>query len=150
MSLSSIDHGSSATDLRSLFARVPDPMIDRQSDFLNSLGIEGRKIDARETRASDEDTALKAAQDFVATTFIQPILKQAREMDNAPPPFGRTDAEKQLASLADGRLALDIVRASNFPLVERLARDMRNEPMEAPALNGAPDRRPIDDNADAS
>jgi hypothetical protein len=84
------------------------------------LNLSGRRLaDAQETfartlnRAREgapegrEARAQEAAEELVAITFVQPI-----------------PAEKQFGSLQDARLAQDIVRASRFPLVDRLARNM--------------------------
>ena len=73
--------------------------------------------------------ARMAAEGLVATTFIEPILKQVRESNNTPPPFGPSSAEKQFSSLLDTKLADKIVHAANFPLVERItAQLLRNMP----------------------
>ncbi len=73
--------------------------------------------------------ARKAAEGLVSTTFIEPILKQVRESNDTPPPFGPSNAEKQFASLLDTKLADEIVHAANFPLVERItAQLLRNMP----------------------
>lgn len=66
--------------------------------------------------------ARQAAEGLVATSFIKPILAQARESNNAPPPFGPTQAEKQFQSLLDNRLSDELVRAARFPLVERMVK----------------------------
>lgn len=104
------------------------------------LNLSGRRLaDAQETfartlnRAREgapegrEARAQEAAEELVAITFVQPILAQLRETNNAAAPFGPTPAEKQFGSLQDARLAQDIVRASRFPLVDRLARNMLNK-----------------------
>ena len=64
--------------------------------------------------------AQAAAEGLVATSFIKPILTQVRESNNAPPPFGPTQAEKQFGSLLDNELADEIVHAAQFPLVDKL------------------------------
>lgn len=64
--------------------------------------------------------AREAAEGLVATSFIKPILTQVRESNNAPPPFGPTQAEKQFGSLLDNKLSDEIVRASQFPIVDRI------------------------------
>lgn len=81
-------------------------------------GGEGPQADAR-----------RAAEGLVSTSFIEPILKQTRESNNAPPPFGPSNVEKQFGALLDSRLADDIVHAANFPLVDRIAEELtRNMP----------------------
>ncbi len=73
--------------------------------------------------------ARQAAEGLVSATFIEPILKQVRESNDTPPPFGPSNAEKQFASLLDTKLADEIVRAANFPLVKRItAQLLRNMP----------------------
>ncbi len=96
-----------------------------QRSFAEALGDmrNAVRFEAKEDR-KPEDRALDAARQLVATTLVEPILKQARESNQAPPPFGPTQAERQFGSLLDHKLAQDIVTASGFPLVDRLARDL--------------------------
>lgn len=68
--------------------------------------------------------AKTAAEQLVATTFVMPMLKRFRESNNAAAPFAPTSAEKSLRGLADTALAENIVRKSNWPLVEQLAQRM--------------------------
>lgn len=78
------------------------------------------KPDGSDSPAQQRDRARDAAEGLVATSFIKPILKQVRESNNAPPPFGPTQAEKQFGSLLDNKLSDEIVRASQFPIVDRI------------------------------
>lgn len=73
----------------------------------------------------DEDPAQEAAESLVAVTLIEPILREARESRSAEPPFGLTEAEKQFGALMDARTAERIVQSWDMPLVDRLARQMR-------------------------
>lgn len=68
------------------------------------------------------EEARQAAEGLVATSFIKPILAQTRESNNAPPPFGPTQAEKQFQSLLDNRLADELVHAAQFPIVDRMVK----------------------------
>ena len=68
------------------------------------------------------EEARQAAEGLVATSFIKPILSQTRESNNAPPPFGPTQAEKQFQSLLDNRLADELVHAAQFPIVDRMVK----------------------------
>lgn len=96
-----------------------------QRSFAEALGAVDRAqgLDAREDR-TPEARAREAAELLVSTTLIEPILKQAREANNAPPPFAPTQAEKQFGSLLDHRLAHEIVSSANFSIVDRLARNL--------------------------
>ena len=81
----------------------------------------------------------EAAEKLVATTFIKPMLKQAREMNDAPPPFGPTQAEKQFGALLDNKIADDIAASMYLAITDRMAREMDER---SRALNGdepAPD-----------
>lgn len=77
--------------------------------------------------ASEEDAAQEAAQGLVAVTLIEPILREARESRSTEPPFGLTEGEKQFGALMDARTAERIVQAWDMPLVNRLARQMREQ-----------------------
>lgn len=72
------------------------------------------------------DQARTAAEQFVAISLVQPILKQFRDSSQAAPPFAPTQGEKQFQSLADAQLAERLVRAQRFPLVDRLAETLRS------------------------
>lgn len=63
-----------------------------------------------------------AAEDLVANAFIAPVLRQMRETSDAAPPFQQTPAEKQFGQLLDAETARQIVRKSDLPLVDRLAK----------------------------
>jgi len=88
---------------------------------------------------SSSAQARTAAEGLVSTTFIEPILKQVRESNTAPPPFGPSNAEKQFSSLLDTKLADEIVHAANFPLVDRIMSQLlKNMPQvqnEAPIID---------------
>tara|TARA_R110000782_G_scaffold13976_14_gene40993 strand:+ start:1470 stop:1862 length:393 start_codon:yes stop_codon:yes gene_type:complete len=96
-----------------------------QRSFADALGDARRSqgFEAREGR-TEEEKAREAAEMLVSTTLIVPVLKQLRESNNAAEPFAPTQGEKQFGALLDHRLAYDIVKASNFPMVDRLARDL--------------------------
>ncbi|MBL0870899.1 MAG: rod-binding protein [Phycisphaerales bacterium] len=90
-------------------------LTERQEAF---AGVLSR---ARDAGKSDQQRAREAAEDFVAVAFVQPVLKQLRESDRSAAPFNQGPAEKQFRSMMDAAMAKQMVRASNFPLVERVA-----------------------------
>ncbi len=101
------------------FMRVGDDTLrDRQDNF---AGVLSRRQDAS---ASAEERATQAARDFVAVAFIQPVLQQLRDTNHAPPPYGPGPAEKKFRALTDAAQAQHLVKAANFPLVDRIASDM--------------------------
>ncbi|KAA0216481.1 MAG: hypothetical protein DYG94_04855 [Leptolyngbya sp. PLA3] len=73
------------------------------------------------------DQAQQAAEGLVAMTLIEPLLREAREMRSSEGPFGLTEAERQFGALMDARTAGRMVKAWNMPLVDQLARQMREE-----------------------
>lgn len=99
--------------------------LSAQRSFAEALGDARRALgaEAREGRTETEK-AREAAEKLVSTTLIEPVLKQLRESNNAAEPFAPTEGEKQFGALLDHRLAHDIVKAANFPMVDRLARDL--------------------------
>jgi Rod binding domain-containing protein len=102
-------------------SEVP-PLVRRQRSFASVLGREFAAPGAQ--GKSRQDQARSTAEQLVAVAFIQPLLKQMRESSTAPPPFAPTQAERQFGSLMDASLAQEIVRAQQFPLVDRLARHL--------------------------
>ena len=106
----------------SLLASASDPgqrLASAQDQFSSALNRARGK-----TPESREAAARSAAEELVAITFVQPVLAQLRETNNAAAPFGPTPAEKQFGSVQDARIAQDIVRGARFPLVDQLARSM--------------------------
>jgi len=93
-----------------------NPLTDANPPALTQANKPGASESAETQRAR----AREAAEGLVATSFIKPILAQVRESNNAPAPFGPTQAEKQFGSLLDNQLADEIARASQFPIVDRM------------------------------
>lgn len=88
--------------------------------FSNMLG----KI---QTPGSTSDPAKirEVAEKYVASSLVLPLLKQAREARDSTPPFGMTDAEKQMGSLMDSHLANDMVKRGNWAIVDRISRNLQ-------------------------
>jgi Rod binding domain-containing protein len=102
--------------------RAPSAEIvrQRQGDFSAMLG----RASAQTEEIAPEERARKSAEQFVALTFVQPLLKQLRESNAAAAPFAPTQGEKQFQGLIDADIAQKLVSKSNFPLVERLTSDL--------------------------
>ena len=100
-------------------------LVHNQRGFAESLGTQithGRtRESARAERGTPEDQARKAAQEMVSLSFIQPILTQMSESRHTEGPFAASAAEKQFRGMQDRLLADELMQASNFPLVDRLA-----------------------------
>ncbi len=109
---------------------------DARADFASILGIADRGV----SRVGGEAATRDAAEQFVAKAFIEPALAIARESNRLPPPLGPGGAEKQFASLIDAQRALDLVRSTRWPIVDRLVADLRREP--EPDGAGASEARP--------
>ena len=84
-----------------------------------------RLLVGERAKAVSEDEATRIARDLVAVSLVQPLLKEWREAEQSPPPFGPGQAEKQFRAMQDANLAQELTRAQRFPLVERLTRDLR-------------------------
>lgn len=93
----------------------PSGLLGQQAAFQSVIG-RGR---------ATGDRARAAAEEFVAVSLVEPILRELRESSDAAPPFAPTRGEKQFRALLDAQLSREIARASRFPLVERLASDLR-------------------------
>ncbi len=116
---------------------------DRGADFAAVLGRMGSR--AGET---DEQMARRSAENFVAMIFVQPLLKQLRSGNHAAPPFAPTDGEKQFQGVGDAELAQRIVRATNFPLVDRITQDVLKKSRGAAGSTDAPGATPLSPAAD--
>lgn len=97
-----------------------DPRLTaRQEEFASIIGRK-RYLG----KVTPEEQAREAAEDFVSISFVQPVLAQLRSTNSASAPFAPTRGEQQFQAMADAQLAQKIVRASDFPLVSRLAHDL--------------------------
>ncbi len=74
---------------------------------------------------SSKSSPHEVAETFVAVALVQPILAEARESSWAAEPFAPSQSEKQFGALMDAHIARELTRAARFPLVDRLARDLR-------------------------
>lgn len=112
----------SPLDPASVSLAPPTPNLGQsQQSFSAILAMDRRS----HTGTVSKDPEREAAEQLVAVTFIEPILRQAREVRSSEGPFGITQAEKQFGSMLDAASAKDMVRSWDFPLVDKLARDMR-------------------------
>jgi Rod binding domain-containing protein len=99
---------------------VSTGLLSNQSDFAQTLS----RAASGPAAAKDPIEARKAAEDFVAIALVQPILKQLREGDRTPPPYGPGPGEKQFRQLADAQVARQVVRSSKWPLVDSMVKVM--------------------------
>ncbi len=104
----------------SMDAPLVMPKAQDQRDFAE---IFGRRT-SRQYATDDPARARDAAENFVSIALVQPVFKQMREANHAPPPFGPNKAEQQFQSLVDAQVARKMVRSSHWPLVDRVARDL--------------------------
>lgn len=95
--------------------------LDR-ADFASILGIADRVADG--PAPTGAESARAVAEEFVARVFIEPVLAEVRNSNTLPPPFGPGPGEKQFAGLIDAKRAMDMVRSVDWPIVDRLTRDL--------------------------
>lgn len=118
-------------------AKSPNPLVERQRSFAGVLARAGSHPGAN--LQTDEEKAREGAEQFVAMTFIQPLLKQLRETNQSVAPFAPSAGEKQMQSMLDGVLAEKLVSSERWPLVDRIAQDMLKKNAAKPAPNaGSP------------
>jgi len=77
--------------------------------------------------------ARSAAEEFVSLSLIQPILAQMRKSEWAAEPFSPGLTEQRFGPLLDGVISRRVVKASNFGLVDAVARHLRGAAQEARA-----------------
>ncbi len=111
------------TGLGSLSASSPMAAA-RTVDSPDDVGV-FRSVLGRAVRQGDQERQVReAAEELVSIALIQPILAEMRASNNAAPPFAPGPYEKQFGSLMDAEVSRRLVKAQNFPLVDRLARDL--------------------------
>ena len=119
--------------LREIQAQSMAGDVRTQSDFASVLGIQNRVEHA--DAGTPEEQAKRVAEEFVAKVFIEPVLKEVREGNDTPPPFGPGPGEKQFAGLMDAQRSIEMVRSASWPIVDRLAADMTRSAMNRNAIN---------------
>lgn len=118
-------------------------LAQRQESFASVLSRADHRPGAK-SRTEDEKLH-DAAEQFVSITFLQPVLKQLRSSSLAAEgPFKPSAAEKQFQSLYDADLAQRLVKSSNWPLVDRIAEDLKKAAAGkgAPAIESAEESKP--------
>ena len=123
--------GSPLTGILAPGSGVEPGLIRRQVDFGSILS------GARTTTGTKEDQAREAAEEFVAIGLMQPLLANLRATNHAAPPFQPTQGERQFQAMLDAQVARQIVRRSNFPIVQQVARNLL-EHSSAPRTDSAP------------
>lgn len=83
-------------------------------DVLAKFGGEG----------TPEEQARKAAEEFVATSLVKPVLQQLRASNNAKPPFAPGPYEKHFGPIVDNAIAGDMVKSRGWGIVEAVERQL--------------------------
>lgn len=96
------------------------PRVDDAGDVGVFRSVLGRAV----LGGSEQAQARRSAEELVAIALIQPVLKGLRESSDAAPPFAPGPYEKQFGMFMDAELSRRLVKAQNFPLVDRVARDL--------------------------
>ena len=89
---------------------------------------------ARRDGPPQPDEVRKAAEDFVATALVQPVLKLLRESNQAAEPFKPNAAERSFRTMYDSALAARITRSGHWPLVERVIKQFMARATHGEAL----------------
>jgi len=67
----------------------------------------------------------QAAEELVATTFIEPMLAEMRKSPFGDSPLAGTGpVQDRLSGFADGAIARDIVRGARIPLIDAIQRTL--------------------------
>jgi Rod binding domain-containing protein len=117
MDIGGLNISAGSIDQR-LSARTPIAGLSAAQDDFSSILSRKRS----DPNISIEQQTRESAQDFVAIALVQPVLKQLRDSDRTPAPFGPGPGEKQFRQIADGAFARQLVRKSNWGLVDRISK----------------------------
>ncbi|MFG0328742.1 MAG: hypothetical protein ACF8PN_02480 [Phycisphaerales bacterium] len=74
------------------------------------------------------ETVRRAAEELVATAFVQPMFKMMREDPLRSDLLPVSAGEKSFGPLLDAELAKRITRSARFDLVDSVARDLLGHP----------------------
>lgn len=109
------------TDATTSDGAVKSTLASRQESFSQAISRAANRLPL-----TKEAKARQTAQQFVASSLVEPILKQMRSSENVAPPLGPSKAEQQFRSLMDTQIAQNIVKRSHWPVVDRIAKDLLN------------------------
>lgn len=124
------------TTIASTTNAASSTVLQRQRDFSSVIA----RDQGNDTTSAP---ARKAAEDFVSMAFVQPLLAQLRETNNAAQPFAPGPAERQFGEIMDQVLSKQIVRASSFPLVDRIESDLSERSALIEAMRSSGSNRSI-------
>jgi len=80
-----------------------------------------------------QEQARQAAEQLVSIAFIEPALKMMRENTLAAGPFAPGDTERRFAPMLDQMFSERVTTGSNFPLVDRLEKQLTSRIPPAPS-----------------
>lgn len=97
-------------------------ILARQREFNATLG----RLPTQATPTEEASRSREAAADLVAQALVLPILKEFRAAQSSGPPFGVSEGERSFRAMLDDQIARRMVRKEGWPLVESLARQLRD------------------------
>jgi hypothetical protein len=115
--LSGLSIGHSAPDL---WAARPDARDAGERRMFDAALARARK----DLAASPQGRAREAAEQLVATSLVNPLLKMVRESTKAVGPFAPGAGERTFGQMQDAIVAQRLVKAAHWPLVDTLAQRM--------------------------
>jgi Rod binding domain-containing protein len=100
-------------------ALVPgiDAALSRRQEEFSSVIARAKNAAGRDRAKA----AREAAEQFVASSLVQPILAQLRSTNQAAAPFAPTQGERAFQQMADAQTAIGLVRRSRGEIVDRIA-----------------------------
>lgn len=124
------------TPLASIASPGPNATIAPRSRLADDQrGFAG--VLARAHEASGAARPREAAEQFVASALVEPVLKQLRETNHATEPFAPNAAERSFRGLMDAQLAQRLVRSSHWGLVDRVAATLEKHASKATPAGSA-------------
>jgi len=110
------DNTAMAGGLGNLTSGVDAAIASRQDDFTSVIARAKNAAGRDRTKAARE-----AAEQFVASALVQPILSQLRTTNWAAEPFTPTPGERTFQQMTDAQTAITLVRKTRWGLVDRIA-----------------------------
>jgi Rod binding domain-containing protein len=114
---------SATSETIAAWRRPAEPgILARQREFNATLG----RLPEQPTPRDDLARSREAAADLVAQALVLPILKEFRASQSSGPPFGVSEGERSFRAMLDDQIARRMARKEGWPLVESLARQLRD------------------------
>lgn len=109
-------------DVAQASLRGRDPVADVNTS--NKDRMFGEVLSRFGSKGTPEQQARTAAEEFVASALVKPVLAELRASNHAESPFAPGPYEKQFGPMIDNEIAARMVRSRGWGIVDAVEREL--------------------------